>query len=188
MNSIQSAMNTEAQAILGMLSKEIEWCKEQHAKTNHFYAEGLPYAFHLKMVANEAIRFSHLIEPEDFATMILGAYGHDLIEDTRNSYNDVVQNLGSEVADIVYACTNEKGKNRKQRANLKYYAGILDTPGAAYIKLCDRIANAKFSKMMMSAQHKMYAKEHSEFCNAMGRGVQTARYEEMFLELDELLK
>jgi len=55
-------------------------------------------------------------------------WGHDLIEDCRVSYNDVKDALGQEAADIIYAVTNEKGKNRKERANDKYYEGIRNTP------------------------------------------------------------
>jgi len=38
---------------------------------------------------------------------MLATWGHDLIEDTRVSYNDVKEHLGQEAADIVYAKENE---------------------------------------------------------------------------------
>jgi hypothetical protein len=41
-------------------------------------------------------------------------WGHDTIEDTRTSYNDAANHLGKDAADIVYAVTNEKGKNRAE--------------------------------------------------------------------------
>ena len=62
-------------------------------------------------------------------TIRMSCWSHDLIEDTRTSYNDVRNKLGVFVADIVYAVSNEKGKTRKERANDKYYEGIRNTKG-----------------------------------------------------------
>lgn len=52
-----------------------------------------------------------------------------------------------DVADIVYAVTNEKGKNRSERANEKYYQGIRENKLAVIVKICDRLANALYSKI-----------------------------------------
>ena len=100
------------------------------------------------MVWQVYINFRHLlIGKEKFAYEEIGiaCWGHDLIEDTRVSYNDCVKALGEIPASIIYAVSNEKGKNRKERANDKYYAGIRETPGALFVKLCDRIANVQYS-------------------------------------------
>jgi (p)ppGpp synthase/HD superfamily hydrolase len=98
----------------------------------------------------------------------LAAYGHDLIEDTRVSYNDVKEQLGQEAADIIYAVTNEKGKNRKERANSRYYDGIRNTKGAVFVKLCDRIANVQYSKMTKSRMFEIYNKENDDFMTFLG--------------------
>lgn len=148
--------------------KKIEWIFEQHRSTNHFYDDYLPYEFHLNMVAQVAKDFSHVVSASAAELTTLAAYGHDLIEDTRVSYNDVVEVLGDEVADIIYAVSNEKGKTRKERANEKYYAGIRNTPYAVYVKLCDRIANVQYSKMTKSRMFEMYKKENPEFIKSLG--------------------
>ena len=112
---------------------------------------------------------------------MLASWGHDLIEDCRVSYNDVKDALGQEAADIVYAVTNEKGKNRKERANDKYYEGIRRTPGAVFVKLCDRIANIQYSKMTGSRMFEMYKKESDNFIVKMGwDDSNTHPYYEMF--------
>jgi hypothetical protein len=56
----------------------------------------------------------------------------------------VKNHLDEGAADIIYAVTNDKGKNRKERAGVKYYEGIRKTPGAVFVKLCDRIANVQY--------------------------------------------
>jgi (p)ppGpp synthase/HD superfamily hydrolase len=118
---------------------------------------------------------------------LLATFGHDLIEDCRVSYNDVKQHLGQEAADIVYAVTNEKGKSRKERAGERYYLGIRNTPGAVFVKLCDRIANVQYSKMTKSRMFEMYKKENIDFMVSLGRQVGNP-YEEMFQYLINLFE
>ena len=157
-----------------MENDKIKWCIDKHNETNHMYDAYLPYEFHLRMVAKVAEKYIELIPDSNDGetalrdTVLLAAYGHDLIEDTRVSYNDVKENLGLGPADIIYACTNEKGKNRKERANDKYYEGIRNTRGAVFVKLCDRIANVQYSKMSGSRMFDMYSKENDNFLTSLG--------------------
>ena len=147
-----------------------DWIFEQHVSTNHYYDKYLPYSFHLNMVAQVAKDFIHLL-PQDHELreqVMLAAYGHDLIEDTRTSYNDVREVLGVEAADIIYAVTNEKGKTRKERANDSYYEGIRNTPHATFVKLFDRIANVQYSKLTKSRMFEMYKKENENFISKLG--------------------
>jgi (p)ppGpp synthase/HD superfamily hydrolase len=162
------------------------WCVEQHKNTNHFYDKYLPYQFHLQMVVQAFEDFKHLLpkdlittEEEEYQniwvikditnhTIRMACWGHDLIEDTRTSYNDIQNRLGVYVADIVYAVSNEKGKTRKERANDKYYEGIRNTKGAVFVKLCDRIANVQYSKMTKSSMFKKYKEETPEFISRLG--------------------
>lgn len=139
-----------------------EWCIEQHRNTNHFYDEYLPYEFHLRMVAQVADDFIHLPENR-WSDIELACWGHDLIEDTRTSYNDCKKALGEYVASIIYAVTNEKGKDRSERANDNYYKLIRETPGAVFVKLCDRIANVQYSKLTKSRMFDIYMKENLDF-------------------------
>lgn len=145
-----------------MIDKKIEWCIEQHKNTNHFYDTYLPYEFHLRMVVNACKKFIHIPERQ-WSELEIACWGHDLIEDTRVSYNDCREMLGEYVADIIYAVSNEKGKNRNERANGKYYGGIINTEGALFVKLCDRIANVQYSKMTGSKMFEMYKKENPKF-------------------------
>lgn len=134
-----------------------------HQDTNHFYDEK-PYHYHLQMVADFAVNYmpQTLALPEQ-EIVIASAWCHDVIEDTRRTYNDVKAELGEQVADIVYALTNEKGKNRSERANDKYYAGIVATPFATFVKLCDRAANASYNLQKSSTLAETYRKEHPNF-------------------------
>jgi (p)ppGpp synthase/HD superfamily hydrolase len=185
----------------------VDWCIEQHRKTNHFYDRYLPYEFHLRMVNNVFEDFQHLLDDtKDYftgepyrgpmqgqvtlkGTCRRAVWGHDLIEDTRVSYNDVKTELGQESADIIYAVTNDKGKNRKERAGNKYYEGIRNTPGAVFVKLCDRIANVQYGKMTKSRMFEMYKKENPEFIRQLGYDINEYNvYGDMFHYLNNLFR
>ena len=172
---------------------KIDWILKQHKDTNHMYDTYLPYEFHLRMVSNVAQEFIKAIpdtndgETSFRGSVLLAAWGHDLIEDTRVSYNDVRMTLGQDAADIIYAVSNEKGKTRKERANAAYYKGIRETPGAVFVKLCDRIANVQYSKMTGSRMFEMYKKENSDFIQYLGWfGDVTDPNYELFCTLQEL--
>ncbi len=126
-----------------------------HDSVNQLYGKNQPYGFHLDMVAQEACEFGYLVcvSADDVLPLLFGAYYHDSIEDARLSYNDVMKVARGFMTDdqalmateIVYALTNEKGRNRAERAGERYYAGIRQTPYAPFMKLCDRVANITFS-------------------------------------------
>jgi (p)ppGpp synthase/HD superfamily hydrolase len=174
------------------MKEKIDWVLAQHRDTNHMYDKYLPYEFHLRMVVEVAKKFQSVITYEkDFEHVLLGAWGHDLIEDTRVSYSDVKQELGEMAADIIYACSNEKGKNRKDRANYRYYDGIRTTPYAVFVKLCDRIANVQYSKMSGSRMFEMYGKENPEFMQQLGFTAEEKylhEYANMFVYLSKLFE
>jgi (p)ppGpp synthase/HD superfamily hydrolase len=167
------------------------------------YDTYLPYEFHLRMVVNVYEKFKHVLDSGiEYGTgdrvvnpvlqlsvkhvVKLACWGHDLIEDTRVSYNDVKEALGEGAADIINAVTNEKGKNRKERANDKYYEGIRNTPGAVFVKLCDRIANIQYSKMTGSRMFEMYKKENGDFMSRL-RVEGDTKLLPLFAELQRLL-
>lgn len=126
-----------------------------HQNVNQTYGDGLPYGYHLDMVAAYAAEYGHHVcsNADDVVPLFFGAFYHDSIEDARQSYNDVkrqaLQHMTDEQAliatEIVYALTNDKGRTRAERAGEKYYAGIRNTPFAPFVKLCDRMANVAFS-------------------------------------------
>ena len=146
-----------------------------HESVNQHY-DIHPYSYHLNMVADIAAKYLLDIvkSEEDIVPVMFGAYFHDTIEDARLTYHDV-QKIASEfmtsldevflASDIVYALTNEKGKNRAERANEKYYQGIRETPYASFVKVCDRLANYTYAKQTKSKMVACYEKEVEEFIN-----------------------
>jgi (p)ppGpp synthase/HD superfamily hydrolase len=163
-------------SIIGQAKK---YAIECHDSTNHKY-NGQPYSVHLSMVVDTAMKFIHLVPARMQETVIAACWAHDVIEDCRQTYNDVKLATNEGVAELVYALTNEKGKNRKERGNDKYYDGIRNTPYATFIKLCDRIANYQYSKESGSSMSSMYEKEMDGFIDKL--------YDVRYIEMFEYLK
>lgn len=170
-----------------LTEKSKEYAMGKHRETNHLY-DGKPYILHLTEVFHNAQMFYMPIYKLHDANLIevlqSAAYCHDVIEDCRETYNDVAKNTNEQVADIVYALTNEKGRNRDERANDKYYHGIKNTPHATYIKLCDRLANVSYSKRMGSSMFDKYRKEHKNFKSKLYQ----EGFDVMWAELENLFK
>ena len=152
-----------------IFNKATEYATKCHSETNHLY-DGRPYRFHLDMVDDVIMQFIHLIPEEDRDYVRAGGRCHDVIEDCRQTFNDVLKATNERVAELAYALTNEKGKNRAERANDKYYEGIRNTKYAVFLKLADRCANIKHSKNSKSNMLKVYAKEHTQFVAKLGLG------------------
>ena len=152
------------------LTKAREYAIECHASTNHLYGNKHPYSFHLQAVVDVALSFLNLIPEEDRDDVIAACWLHDVIEDCRQTYNDVKEKTNEQVANIVYAVTNEKGKSRSERANAKYYRGIRETKYATFVKIADRIANYEFSLggYRGDSMARKYEKEFEQFQWEMG--------------------
>lgn len=126
------------------------------------------YDLHINAVVNVARQYLYLLDEEEKITALLACVCHDLIEDCRMSYNAVSKMTNSQVADIVYNVTNELGKNRKEKAE-KTYPKIKGCKLSTFVKLCDRIANMKFSYFMNDGDGMfvMYVNEFPEFYKAL---------------------
>ena len=126
-----------------------------HESVNQVYGDDLPYSFHLDMVAEGINSYGHLVcaREEDVVPLYFGSFFHDSIEDTRQTYHDIMkrarkwmkEDQALMATEIVYALTNDKGRTRAERAGEKYYEGIRQTPYAPFVKLCDRLANVTYS-------------------------------------------
>ena len=114
------------------IKNAMEYAADCHIGTNQKY-DTHPYTIHLKMVYDFGCKFAHLLNAGEIDTALAACWTHDTIEDTRQTYNDVKKRCGFEIAEIVYALTNEKGRTREERANEKYYSGIRALETATFV-------------------------------------------------------
>lgn len=171
----------------GIIGRAAKYAKKKHKETNHKYDDVYPYKVHLKMVYHYAVKYRRLIifkyDEEVLANAMAAAWTHDTIEDTRETFNNVRDATNVGVANITYALTNHKGKTRAQRAGKAYYRDIKEEPLADYIKICDRLANLKYSAETQSRMLDVYRKEHDHFRTMLYK----PEYEMMFDEMEELM-
>lgn len=129
---------------------------------------GVPYSFHLEMVEIQIHEFAEMVlsdpefvgsEKELMVILIISAWAHDAIEDARMTYNDVKKEFGVLVADIVYCCTELRGKNREARHGIEFFETLTQNKLAIFIKLCDIIANTKFGLLTRSSMLPKYSAE-----------------------------
>lgn len=168
------------------LPEIIVFAIDAHTSTNHLY-DGHPYSVHLAMVSYYASRYFKGTEEEKLV-VFSSCWLHDTIEDCRLTYNDVKAVAGEEVAEIVYALTNDKGRNRGDRAGDSYYKGIRETKWATFVKLCDRLANVKYGIDTKSKMVDTYRKENKKFLSMLGLSEDSSEYGDMIIELNRLLE
>jgi (p)ppGpp synthase/HD superfamily hydrolase len=135
-----------------------------HKRVNQKYDGNKPYKYHLQMVYNYGLKFSYLIpDLNEREIFLAGLWVHDVIEDTGETFNDVAKVLNKDIAEFAYALTNEKGKNRDERANDKYYNDMKLVNNAPLGKVCDRLANFDYGVLTGSSMLKKYIKETPSF-------------------------
>ena len=183
----QTEVEQKLQIVESPLYQEARnYALRKHIETNHLY-DGKFYKIHLDKAVNYALHYLYLL-PADAAVrvdVVSAVWCHDLIEDCRVSYNDLKNATNERIAELCYAVTNEKGRTRKERAGVKYYEGILDTPFAPFVKLCDRLANVSYAAGGVKRRMiDVYRAEQFAFREYL---MPTEEYKPMWEELDRFL-
>ena len=173
-----------------MLGEIRQSAHELHEHVNQTYDRSHPYGFHLDMVVDSVYKYGHEVcaAEQDLLPLFFGAYYHDSIEDARLTYNDVTRKAqqwmnkeqATIAAEIVYALTNDKGRNRAERAGEHYYQGIRETPYAPFVKLADRLANTTYSFTQSNSSNihmrEVYKQEFPHFLAAITSDVDDIRF------------
>lgn len=134
-----------------------DWASSQHEKLGLLY-DDRPYVYHLDMVAENVVIFNEIPE------LVAAAYCHDILEDTDIKYytlNKVLTKMGyPSSTEIVYNVSNETGRNRNEKT-IKTLPKIISTEESIFLKLCDRLANIKYSKGSGGTMFNKYKLEHN---------------------------
>jgi guanosine-3',5'-bis(diphosphate) 3'-pyrophosphohydrolase len=127
-----------------------------------------PYLHHLMQVAMVLPRFGFHpgvgseADQQRARNLILAAAMHDVVEDTSCTREDVAEVFGEAVALLVYAVSNEPGKNRRER-HAKTHHKLIEIADAMILKLADRIANIETCHATKSPLLGMYRREWPDF-------------------------
>lgn len=176
----------------------IKWCNHQHdIVCNQKYNGNLPYSFHLMCVAKQVHKFFHHWALFSKKEALYAAYGHDLIEDARVTYNDITEKLvefeGSKdllsigrITSAIYGCTESTGRNREERHDDAYFNRLTASNLAVFVKLCDISANITFGLLTNSTMVKKYRIEFPEFIERLSPTLVTDN-EEIIAHIKKLL-
>jgi (p)ppGpp synthase/HD superfamily hydrolase len=93
--------------------------------------------------------------------LVCAAWLHDVIEDTAATYQDIKAMFGKDIAELVWAVTDEMGRNRAERKK-KTLPKTLMTNKTAILKLADLTANIEDSIRREDDLRQMYIKEWPE--------------------------
>jgi len=142
------------------------------------------YIFHLEQVVQILEDFGY---EEEY---LICGYLHDIIEDQGVKCKEIKAHFGEWVAEIVYCCTDELGRTRKEKKE-KTYPKQKNNKDAIIIKLADRIANGRYSKKTDSKHFQVYVGEYPEFKKQLFEDVEYIYSEDskmvaMWEELDSL--
>jgi len=135
----------------------------QHHYARQRYDKKYPYFYHLKMVSDFVFKFKECLTQEDVYKCYIASLWHDSIEDLHNfTYSDIKKLLGKEIADIVFTCTELRGKTREQRHGEEYILDLQKNRLGTYVKLCDICANMTMGVKTGSLMLEKYQKEYTK--------------------------
>lgn len=166
--------------ILETRKQVYEYAIGEHQKRNHSYDKHA-YYLHIDGVLAVCKRYmSKYFTQAEQDRVYKGCCCHDLLEDCNISYGELKRYVGEQVANDVYDVTNELGKSRHER-NKRTYEKIKENDFGLFLKLCDRIANSRFSFYMYETggMFEKYWREYPDFKLALDSGL----YPEMWREL-----
>lgn len=145
------------------------------------------YDRHLREVVNTLVDFGATLGDSKTAPILVAAWLHDSLEDTSLEFELIEERLGEDVAQIVWRVTDEPGQNRKQRKAATYLKTRQDER-AIILKLADRIANVRASQHNNPKLFQMYAKEQTEFSQALRPWSNSQLALRLWENLDQYLK
>lgn len=124
-------------ADLQLIFKALTFAAEKHKNQRRKDSIGTPYINHPIGVAANIIEFG---QDNDTAT-IIAAILHDTIEDTNTTYEEILDNFGKEIADIVMECTDNKKLPRQERKDLQVINASHKSDKAKVVKMADKLHN-----------------------------------------------
>ena len=109
----------------------------KHRNQRRKNKESTPYINHPLGVANYIASVGKVYDP----VVLQAALLHDTIEDVGVTYDEIVQEFGVEVANIVQEVTDDKSLSKVDRKKLQVQHASHKSYGAKLVKLADKLYN-----------------------------------------------
>jgi (p)ppGpp synthase/HD superfamily hydrolase len=120
------------------LLQALQFAARAHRTQKRKGADGTPYINHLidvtTILAENGVT--------DVTLLMAGAL-HDTIEDTPVTYEDLVEQFGKSVADLVQEATDDKKLEKAERKQLQIEHAPHKSAAAKQLKIADKISNIR---------------------------------------------
>lgn len=106
---------------------------------------GLPYIIHPTAVARNVLDHIHLFPEMNVRDLVIAAYLHDTLEDTPLTKEEIIDEFGLNVFNLVAAVTSDKDEMVKYESKGHYLVEKMKKmkPDALFLKLMDRLDNIR---------------------------------------------
>ena len=120
-----------------LITKATQFAADKHRGQTRKDAANTPYINHPVAVAH---LLSHYAGIQDVNVIVAGLL-HDTVEDTDTTVDDIEEEFGREVRDIVIEVTDDKSlpSPKRKQLQIEHAAGL--SPAARQVKLADKICN-----------------------------------------------
>jgi guanosine-3',5'-bis(diphosphate) 3'-pyrophosphohydrolase len=132
-------MANDSLQTLRELMRAAHFAAARHRAQRRKGASAEPYINHLLEVAE--LVSSVLTEPD--ANLVIAALLHDTVEDVGVTKEELIENFGQDVADLVLEVTDDKSLPKQERKRLQIVNAPKKTVRAQVIKLADKISNLR---------------------------------------------
>lgn len=120
-----------------IILKATQFAADKHRGQTRKDAAGTPYINHPVAVARLLSDYAGIQE----AKVIVAALLHDTVEDTDTTVDDIEEEFGREVRDIVIEVTDDKSLPSTRRKQLQIENAARLSHAARLVKLADKISN-----------------------------------------------
>ena len=124
---------------IGLILRAAAFAADKHRDQRRKGAESTPYVNHCIAVATILSEEGGVIDPVVIAAALL----HDTIEDTKTTKQELEENFGSEIADVVAEVTDDKLLLKAIRKERQVEHAPHLSARAKLVKLADKISNVR---------------------------------------------
>ena len=124
---------------LPLLLKALAFASHKHSDQRRKDAQASPYINHPIGLADVLVNEGSVTD----INVICGALLHDTVEDTDTSYDELVENFGTTIADIVMEVSDDKTLSKAERKQLQIDHTPHKSDEAKLVKLADKICNLR---------------------------------------------
>jgi guanosine-3',5'-bis(diphosphate) 3'-pyrophosphohydrolase len=121
------------------LLSAISFAAAKHRKQRRKDVDASPYINHPLQLAHVRATEGRISDVETLMAAVL----HDTVEDTLTTYEELVQNFGTTVADVVMELTDDRKLRKEQRKQHQVDHAPHLTQRAALVKLADKTCNLR---------------------------------------------